>query len=131
MGENSKPIRIQRQRTKGWKMPPNTVNVGRPSKYGNPFWIINEEGSPWITDARDKSMPVCNFDAAELLGIPEGQGLCWSEARKGVVALFRQQCCDRGFSELRGKNIACWCPLDQPCHGDVILELANTPQVSA
>lgn len=28
-------------------------------------------------------------------------------------------------SELRGKNLACWCPLDQPCHADVLLELAN------
>jgi hypothetical protein len=28
--------------------------------------------------------------------------------------------------ELRGKNLACWCPLDQPCHADVLLRLANT-----
>lgn len=27
--------------------------------------------------------------------------------------------------ELAGKNLACWCPLDQPCHADVLLELAN------
>jgi hypothetical protein len=27
--------------------------------------------------------------------------------------------------KLRGKNLACWCPLDQPCHADVLLELAN------
>jgi hypothetical protein len=26
---------------------------------------------------------------------------------------------------LRGKNLACWCPLDQPCHADVLLDLAN------
>jgi hypothetical protein len=29
------------------------------------------------------------------------------------------------FDELRGKNLACWCPLDQPCHAEVLLELAN------
>lgn len=120
----SRPVRIQRRRTKGWKMPPNTVSVGRPSKWGNPFWIINEEGAPWITDARDKSTPVCNYDAAELLGIHE-RHLSWREARQGVIALFRQQCCDRSFAELRGKNLACWCPLNQPCHADVLLELAN------
>lgn len=28
-------------------------------------------------------------------------------------------------AKLRGKNLACWCPLDQPCHADVLLELAN------
>jgi hypothetical protein len=27
--------------------------------------------------------------------------------------------------DLRGKNLACWCPLDAPCHADVLLELAN------
>lgn len=27
--------------------------------------------------------------------------------------------------ELRGKNLACWCPLNQPCHADVLLKLAN------
>lgn len=26
---------------------------------------------------------------------------------------------------LRGKHLACWCPLDQPCHADVLLEFAN------
>ena len=30
--------------------------------------------------------------------------------------------------ELRGKNLACFCPLDQPCHADVLLELANKDQ---
>jgi hypothetical protein len=27
--------------------------------------------------------------------------------------------------ELRGKNLACWCPLNKPCHADVLLALAN------
>jgi len=27
--------------------------------------------------------------------------------------------------ELRGWNLACWCPLDQPCHADVLLRLVN------
>ena len=27
--------------------------------------------------------------------------------------------------ELRGKDLACWCPLDKPCHADVLLEIAN------
>lgn len=123
----SDPVRIQRKRTKGWRMPPNTVSVCRPGKYGNPFYIINEEGSPWITDARDPSMPVCNFEAKELIGGPADGYLGWNDARRGVVVLFRQQCCDRSFAELRGKNLACWCPTDEPCHADVILERANAP----
>jgi hypothetical protein len=28
-------------------------------------------------------------------------------------------------TELGGKSLACFCPLDQPCHADVLLEIAN------
>lgn len=27
--------------------------------------------------------------------------------------------------ELAGRDLACWCPLDSPCHADVLLEIAN------
>jgi hypothetical protein len=27
--------------------------------------------------------------------------------------------------ELRGRDLACYCPLDEPCHADVLLEFAN------
>jgi Domain of unknown function (DUF4326) len=27
--------------------------------------------------------------------------------------------------QLRGRDLACYCALDQPCHADVLLELAN------
>lgn len=33
----------------------------------------------------------------------------------------------RNIGQLRGHDLACWCPLDQPCHADVLLELANAP----
>ena len=54
--------------------------------------------------------------------------------REGAIRAFRQQLNGMkligalDLSELRGKNLACWCPLDQPCHADVLLELANTPK---
>jgi hypothetical protein len=28
-------------------------------------------------------------------------------------------------SELRGRDLACYCPLDEPCHADVLIEVAN------
>lgn len=34
-------------------------------------------------------------------------------------------------AELAGRDLACWCPLDQPCHADVLLEIANVPLVAA
>ncbi|MGE2733815.1 DUF4326 domain-containing protein [Mycolicibacterium vaccae] len=30
--------------------------------------------------------------------------------------------------ELAGRDLACWCPLDDPCHADVLLDLANGPR---
>jgi hypothetical protein len=30
-----KPVRVQLRRTKGWRMPANTVSVSRPGPYGN------------------------------------------------------------------------------------------------
>jgi len=27
--------------------------------------------------------------------------------------------------ELEGKNLACWCKVGQPCHGDVLLHVAS------
>jgi hypothetical protein len=48
--------------------------------------------------------------------------------RSAAVEAFRLENHRRpaeDFAELRGKNLACWCPPDEPCHADVLLELAN------
>ena len=87
------PIRVQRKRTKGWRMPPNTVYVGRPTMWGNP----ERNGPPGYQVKRYR----------RFLEIVADNGLVYP------------------FEELRGKNLCCWCPLDQPCHADVLLELAN------
>lgn len=92
------PERVQRSRRKGWRMPPNTVNVARPSKWGNPY--------PLALFGNDRALVVRTFRA--YLAHPNGADLA-TAARK----------------QLRGKNLACWCPLDQPCHADVLLEVAN------
>lgn len=51
--------------------------------------------------------------------------------RAGAVALFEEAIGFGIFSveniraELAGKNLGCWCPLDEPCHADVLLRIAN------
>jgi Domain of unknown function (DUF4326) len=40
-------------------------------------------------------------------------------ARPDLVAAAR--------AELRGRTLACWCRPGDPCHADVLLEMANTP----
>jgi len=93
--EMTAPKRIQRKRTKGWRMPPNTVYVGRPTKWGNPF------------PHADRYINLDAF-ALWLANTVAGQKLAIAARR-----------------ELRGKNLACWCPLGQPCHADELLRIAN------
>lgn len=105
------PERIQRKRTKGWKMPENTVYVGRGSKWGNPHKVgislaDNGDGtSRYMTpqDAVDRYkneyLPYWMFKASENQLNP---------------------------LELKGKNLCCWCKPGQPCHADVLLEIANS-----
>ncbi|HEX5508795.1 MAG TPA: DUF4326 domain-containing protein [Pseudolabrys sp.] len=97
-----KPVRIQRKRTKGWKMPPNTVSVTRPGKWGNPFRVAPGR------------------DAAQ----------CVREFRTFVLACLRS---GTGYplAELRGKNLACFCKIGEPCHADVLLKLANKKRSNA
>lgn len=116
----SKPVRIQRSRAKGWKMPEGAVYVGRPTKWGNPFKV--GERNPFGTITKD-----ARHAASLYLG--------FAPQTTVLVALAR--------TELAGKDLACWCALCplhqhgrplgsncpdcQPCHADVLLELANPP----
>lgn len=93
-----KPVRVQRKRSKGWRMPENTVYVGRPTKYGNPY------------------------KPSECARGAQGAVDCFRilvESEPENVENIRR--------ELKGKNLACFCSLDKPCHADVLLEIANAP----
>jgi hypothetical protein len=120
------PVRVQRKRTKGWKMPPNTVYVGRPSKWGNPF-VAWKDGQPF----HDKhgihtlSAEIAVASYRHML-IEEGaiNSMPTFKWPKGKIPREWITMADV-VRELRGKDLACWCPLDQPCHADVLLEIAN------
>ncbi len=100
------PLRIQRKRTKGWRMPNGAVYVGRPSKWGNPMSVDPAVGRT-LGD-------VMKFFRAYA---------------ENFITNYRPNCDPqyRGLNiqELRGKQLACWCPLDKPCHADILAELAN------
>jgi len=99
--------RIQRKRTKGWRAPANTVWVGRPGKWGNPFKVgsIKPDGTP-MTAQEAVAAYALAFYSGELAVTPE-------MARK----------------ELRGKNVMCFCPVGSPCHADVLGMEANATKV--
>ena len=102
------PKRIQRKRTKDWRTPSGAVYVGRPGKYGNPYRV-----------------QACGGGAAEAVNLFEL--LTRGFDGKSIVG--------RGYPsiaeirrELHGKDLTCWCPLDKPCHADVLLAIANEPE---
>jgi len=130
------PQRIQRRRVKGWRMPEGALSVSRPSKYSNPFRVSPLGGTvyglPWF-EAREVwgRQPKREEYSLYISGAGEG----WSGAAE-AVRLFRTLLTVRQRDEherlakwlapLVGHDLACWCPVGQPCHADVLLELAAT-----
>jgi hypothetical protein len=119
------PERIQQRRSPGWRKPENTVSVARPGRYGNPFRI-----GEWFTPRDVIGPSPGRFEADRSERVRD---------RAHAVELFREWLSHRGpghedfgtrrIAELAGKNLMCFCPLDQPCHADVLLEIANaTPK---
>ena len=93
------PQRIQRKRTKGWRLPSGAICVSRPSKdnlgpWGNPFTVEQ-------------------FGRARAVALHRA----WLLAQPELVAKVR--------AELRGRDLACWCRPGEPCHADVLLAVAN------
>jgi hypothetical protein len=89
--------RVRLRRTKGWRKPARTIVVTRSSKWGNPHKVTAE---------LDRAQAVERFRVDLLAGrLP-----------------FTVEDVQR---ELVGRDLACWCPLDEPCHADVLLAVAR------
>ena len=101
------PQRVQLKRTKGWKMPPNTVKVDRTTKWGNPF-VVGKSGGAYTAKVMDRRHAYLLYKS---------------------IAADNEKLVADARAELRGKNLACWCPHDDPyedcCHAAVLLEIAN------
>jgi hypothetical protein len=141
------PVRIQRKRIKGARMPPNTISVTRPGRWGNPFnfkssdtcWNAlalgcrgdakgRHEASvkafrEWVSDPRGR---VKEMDFGVVMEAKGKRMPLGPRARAGLAPSVSEI-----QEALRGKNLACFCALDQPCHADVLLEIANARQVPA
>jgi len=109
------PVRIQLKRTKGWRMPMNTVKVGRPGKWGNQFVI----GDHVMHYTKTGVVPLLVKDTATAVDLYRK----WLEIQ---IEQHRHLMLP-ALNTLRGKNLACWCKPGEPCHADVLLEFANRP----
>lgn len=126
----SAPVRVQLSRKKGWRKPENTVVVARPSKWGNPFAARIPHGEA-LQGAETRALLVRQYrawiDGMHPRDVVESLPMFYPDGRRFISEpLLTQRPTAREIrAALAGKNIACWCPLDQPCHADVLLELAN------
>ena len=146
------PQRIQRRRIKGWRMPEGAVYVGRGSKWGNPFGPLGTNlalarvpaaintGRSWEYETRisaagmqhDYHHPGGRITECTVRALTAAESVeCYRAYLSGDARWPLAHASRRGadlraaLPELTGRDLACWCPLDQPCHADVLLELAN------
>jgi len=109
-----KPVRIQRSRQKK-QVSPNglpIVYAGRPSKWGNPFKV---------GDTITKSIQYKN--SVRIWNIK-------LKTIRQVLKYYNEAITDNellnlDLSDLKGKNLSCWCKIGEPCHADILLKLAN------
>lgn len=104
------PQRIQQRRTKGWRKPEGAVAVGRGTKWGNPF--KPEHLHPKADDKAFERYWLKQFYRRWINGSQETLFARLPPTLEEIRAL-------------QGRDLMCWCPLDQACHADVLLELAN------
>ena len=115
------------QRTRDFKKPRDAVYVNRPTKWHNPFAKKIIPG--WSTGARETVMK--NYERWILTP-------CRVDSRDGSVRQWGNGCDSVGLAkfadrpdireiiaELKGRDLVCDCPLSQPCHADVLLDIAN------
>lgn len=131
----SVPKRIQRRRTKGWRMPEGAVSVTRPGKWGNPF-IVKKNDMGWcVLDGRFEQPYVRHIRPDKRAATQTAVNLFSAQMQIDSM-LF-----ELPWHELRGKDLACWCRLcdkhkdGKPlgvacpdcdlCHADVLLSLSN------
>ena len=117
-------------------MPEGAVYVGRPTIFGNPFrpillpccpnWdVIDDNGVTYLIDhARAHKLPGRTSKdeaAAECVRLFVADLTEWL----GGGRMAHDPALADAIRGLRGRDLACWCPLDQPCHADVLLYIAN------
>ena len=119
------PERIQQKRTEGWRMPTNARSVARPHYYGNPY----KPGQVYLVGPT-LPFPVPTARTwAGTCGLPSIKAVKCANVEQ-AISWFRQWAAHAldpdKIALLRGMDLACWCKEGQPCHADVLLELANS-----
>jgi hypothetical protein len=120
------PIRVRLSRVKGWRLPKHAVSVARPTRWGNPFKVGTLIGP--VQDCE----PITHLGQAVLLhrrwvttalSALMVEGTAWEPIIDGKhLGPFP---IEDAITALHGRDLACWCPAEQPCHSETLLEVVN------
>ena len=121
--------RVQRKRTKGWKMPPNTKYVGRSTRWGNPFRVVKDDfpdHDAWNVKCESNDVQgfiltrICRHysyrNKTEAINDAIRCYLAWLFATELYTELNKLRNYD---------GLACWCDSNEPCHVDLLIDLLN------
>jgi hypothetical protein len=137
------PVRIQRSRQHK-QISPNELSiiyVGRGSRWGNPFRLCK------LNNGKFAISHECDYQLHQItkkVGCDNKHYNTRDEAaidaikcynfwllpythKDGSMSDFYYSMAniDDAIMSLKGKNLSCWCRLDEKCHADLLLELAN------
>lgn len=97
-------------------MPANAVYVGRPGVFGNPWTVAEAVASGFLKPGYEAEQCVKEFRRWLVAPVPGTRHDRLMARREKLLA---------ALPSLRGKDLACFCKQGDPCHADVLLELAN------
>ncbi|MGQ4437993.1 DUF4326 domain-containing protein [Streptomyces violaceoruber] len=121
------PQRVQRKRTRGWRAPEGAAYVGRGTRYGNPWAVIQTNtGTGWAVQwagHADQHRPLGLNDFVPANDQRDAHALAVELFETWVYGL--PQLLERAQQELAGRDLMCWCAESLPCHADLLLQLAN------
>lgn len=132
-----RPVRLRLSRAKGFNLQEHSravnglpvVNVARPGKFGNPFSVKDAAD---VYDCRRRSAHIAAVKwFKDWLDADENEEAFFGPLGCYFDTLKRRNAVLRDIGQLRGKNLACFCPPEFQCHADVLLELANRPTCEA
>lgn len=106
------PKRIRLSRAKGYRMPEGAVNVARGPgrKFGNPF-VVGKDGTA--------------VECVEMFTMLMAGRVCLTSKATPTDQMASLKVIKSNIGMLAGKDLACWCRSDKPCHADVLLKIAN------
>lgn len=107
------PVGIQRRRVKGWRLPENTVCVDRSTRFGNLYSVEQYGRTEALHMFKDKLLwALDHVHKSNASMLADEKHFHWIAQHLG---------------DLTGKNLACWCPLELPCHRNILLIASNPP----